>query len=103
MEVLYKTLLKIRHFFHPSRQTLKDASVSNADEFAKECATLKIAQHNNVVLMLGVCNDDHLYLLMEYCSLGSLLSYLHKRRSPPEEPISPQERLWLTLQVCVCV
>ena len=94
---------------HIHAQTLSDKGNEeedrHADEFVRECEALKLAQHPNVVRMLGVCKgEDNVYLLMEFCSLGSLLDYLHTHRNSADaRPVSSQERLWYTEQVCVGV
>ncbi|ODN06115.1 Macrophage colony-stimulating factor 1 receptor [Orchesella cincta] len=47
---------------------------------------LYIGQHENVVTLVGVCTQDirnrALYIVTEICELGSLDSYLRKRRKP---------------------
>lgn len=60
-------------------QVLNYQTEESIDEFEKECTTMRMAKHPNIVRMLGICIDDeesNMCLLMEYCCMGNLRNYL---------------------------
>lgn len=63
-------------------QVLHYQTEASLEEFDKECTTMRMARHPNVVRMLGMCAEDDdgdMSLLMEYCLLGDLRHYLMDR------------------------
>ncbi|XP_022699573.1 uncharacterized protein LOC111266387 [Varroa jacobsoni] len=63
---------------------LKDnASTQDAQDLLQELQTLKEVDHVNVIKLLGACTsrDGPLYVIVEYCELGSLRSYLRRCRN----------------------
>ncbi|KAK2141824.1 hypothetical protein LSH36_1035g01017 [Paralvinella palmiformis] len=61
---------------------MKEGTMSE-DDFIDEAKTMKELQHNNLVRLFGVSTKERpLYIITEYMSQGSLLTYLkrHKRR-----------------------
>ncbi|XP_076457559.1 uncharacterized protein LOC143291544 [Babylonia areolata] len=61
------------------KETATDAEKS---EFIRELTLLRsLPRHPNVVPFVGCCTlTEPLYIIMEYCANGDLLSYLRKRR-----------------------
>eukprot|EP01103_Thecamoeba_quadrilineata_P005247 TRINITY_DN15071_c0_g1_i1.p1 TRINITY_DN15071_c0_g1~~TRINITY_DN15071_c0_g1_i1.p1 ORF type:complete len:510 (+),score=95.20 TRINITY_DN15071_c0_g1_i1:50-1579(+) len=52
---------------------VKDIQKSKQQTIENEIDILKICKHPNIVSYYGTCNlDDSLWILMEYCSLGSI-------------------------------
>lgn len=83
------------------KETLLSRKNVNADTFQKkkdaairEINSLKELNHPNVIRFINAKKTDkHLYLIMEYCSGGSLESYIEKNK--PEE----RECLYLFSQI----
>ena len=73
---------------------------------------IHVGQHENIVNILGACTKyPKLYMIIEYCSHGSLLDFLRKRREifqPTwfKEDFASNERLTIVnlvstaIQVC---
>ncbi|XP_073992183.1 protein kinase receptor Ret oncogene isoform X3 [Rhodnius prolixus] len=65
-------------------KTLKDnASPSELSDLMSEYQLLKEVTHPNVVKLLGACTtpDAPVYIIIEYCALGSLRAYLRRCRN----------------------
>lgn len=46
------------------------------DEMMREAKIMSQLQHENIVLMLGLCEGEHLMLVMEMAAVGPLHKYL---------------------------
>ncbi|TVU09249.1 hypothetical protein EJB05_42704, partial [Eragrostis curvula] len=71
-------------------KTRSESSSHGLDQFFAEVESLTKVHHRNIVSLIGYCwEKDHLALVYEYMSQGSLfyrlrgLDYLHKGCSPP--------------------
>lgn len=72
----------MRRDAYATLQVLHEQTEASIDEFDKECTTMRMARHPNVVRMLGLCTEDKdgaMCLLMEFCLLGDLRRYLLQR------------------------
>ena len=65
------------------------ATDSDSADMVKELMTMQsLGSHPQIVTLLGVCNTNKsMYLVMEYCPGGNLLSFLRKVRKRVEQPI----------------
>ena len=79
-DCLFKTLSAI--FLFPRIEVaIKEGSSSNAkDEMLEEAkAMIRVAKHDHIVNFLGISMDgEKVYVLLEFCSFGSIDSFLEK-------------------------
>ncbi|XP_026286789.1 proto-oncogene tyrosine-protein kinase receptor Ret [Frankliniella occidentalis] len=63
-------------------------------DLLSELELLKDVEHPNVIRLLGACTDPSgpLYVLLEYCSQGSLRGYLHRCRWSDKEDDDEQRK-----------
>ncbi|GAM23409.1 hypothetical protein SAMD00019534_065840, partial [Acytostelium subglobosum LB1] len=62
---------------HSAMMAVKVIPLQDSSEIAKEIAILKKCKNNNIVSYYGCCNSgDNLWILMDYCSLGSIRDML---------------------------
>ncbi|KAJ5073982.1 ankyrin repeat-containing protein [Anaeramoeba ignava] len=70
-------------------------SKEEIDDFNNELNMLSKLSHPNIVQFIGSCTTEpNMALVMEYCSGGSLYSYLHS-----ETPISDEKKLAFSLDI----
>ncbi|KAL1115765.1 hypothetical protein AAG570_006055 [Ranatra chinensis] len=95
-------------------KTLKDnATTGELSDLLSEYQLLKEIAHPNVIRLLGACTTpgQPVYVIIEFCALGSLRNYLRKSRNvnPPDpgepetEPrvdVTPKDILSFAWQIC---
>lgn len=77
---------------------IKDVAME-VHEFVQEGHVMKPLQHPNIVKLLGVIFDDFpMYIVLEMCKKGDLLSYLRRRES--RKDMDADAQLSICSQVC---
>lgn len=71
------------------------ASPLELHDLVSELELLTDVEHPNVIRLLGACTDPQgpLYVLLEYCSLGSLRGYLHRCRWTDQDQAPQDDKL----------
>ena len=83
-----------------------DAESGLMEAFDKEVKFMARLNHDNVVRLIGVCNDEESFIMMEYMENGDLNQFLQKQRLMPdtisglqETEITPIILLYLGVQI----
>jgi tRNA A-37 threonylcarbamoyl transferase component Bud32 len=72
------------------------------DGFVQECAILNHMRHNNIVLFMGISQDDNenRYIVTEFVENGSLDSLIHESKKEMNQIMTFQQKVTILLQIC---